>query len=64
MKEYLCRHRYLFGDEAEVDKPIQVGTKTFVDDFKKINESIPEVYVCLYLYINVSFFHLRRCNKH
>lgn len=47
MKENLCYHRYLFGEESEVNKPIQIGTKIFVDDFKIKNNNIPDMLVFL-----------------
>lgn len=45
MKENLCRHRYLFGDESEINKPIQIGTKTFVENFKIMSDTIPKAFV-------------------
>uniref|UniRef100_F1L2Z2 Lysine-specific demethylase 7 n=1 Tax=Ascaris suum TaxID=6253 RepID=F1L2Z2_ASCSU len=41
MKQVLLDHRYSFEDATQMNKPTQIGTKRFIEEFKKKSESIP-----------------------
>uniref|UniRef100_A0A915A5A9 JmjC domain-containing protein n=1 Tax=Parascaris univalens TaxID=6257 RepID=A0A915A5A9_PARUN len=41
MKRVLLDHRYSFEDATQINQPTQIGTKRFIEEFKKKSESIP-----------------------
>ncbi|VDK49509.1 unnamed protein product [Anisakis simplex] len=41
VKKALLDHRYAFDDISQQNEPTQIGTKRFIDEFKKTSEQIP-----------------------